>query len=192
MDDNRHMSRLACALALAIALAASGCVSAQAKGDPGGPDLVPPVPPPHTIVPVEIVEEPAAPPAPPSPTPVIVRPSRPPAAKHEKSADKPGEKPEPAAVPPAPPPAAAAPVPPLQTTANVTELEKTIGARMAQARRDLDRTDARALSAERREQYDTARRFLQQADDALKVKNLVFAEQLADKAATLAAALAQK
>ena len=84
------------------------------------------------------------------------------------------------------------PVPPLQTTANVTEVERTIRARMALASRDLDRTDYRALSAERREQYDTAKRFLQQADDALKVKNLVFAEQLADKAATLAAALAQK
>ncbi len=63
---------------------------------------------------------------------------------------------------------------------------------MAEAARDLDRTDYRALNAERRAQYDTARRFLQQADDALKVKNLVFAEQLADKAATLAAALTQK
>jgi hypothetical protein len=189
------MSRLACAVVVAIALAASGCVSAQAKGDPGGPDLVPPAPPPHTIVPVEIVDEPATPPAPPPPGPIIVRPSsRPPAANREKPADKPADKPaekqEITVV--APPPAAAAPVPPLQTTANVTELEKTIRARMAQALRDLDRTDARALSPERRAQYDTARRFLQQADDALKVKNLVFAEQLADKAATLAAALAQK
>jgi len=41
-------------------------------------------------------------------------------------------------------------------------------------------------------QYDTAKRFIQQAEDALKAKNFVFAEQLADKAATLAAALAQK
>ena len=74
----------------------------------------------------------------------------------------------------------------------MTELERAIRARMAQAGRDLDRTDYRALNAERRTQYDTAKRFLQQADDALKVKNLVFAEQLADKAATLAAALTQK
>jgi hypothetical protein len=185
------MKRLACAAVLALALAASGCVSAQAKGEPGGPALDPPAPPPHTIIPVEIVEAPAAPPASPSPVPVIVRPSaRPPAARTDKPAEKPADKVDPAAAPPQP--AAPAPAPPLQTTANVTEVEKTVRARMAQASRDLDRTDYRTLSTERRAQYDTAKRFIQQADDALKVKNLVFAEQLADKAATLAAALAQK
>ena len=183
------MRRLAFASVVVFALAAAACVSAQAKGEPGGPALAPPAPPPHTVIPVEIVEEPAAPPAPPLPAPVIVRPSsRPRAAKPEKPAEKPVEKPDPAAVSIPPP----APAPPLQTTANVTEVEKTVRARMAQASRDLERTDSRALTPERRAQYDTAKRFLQQADDALKVKNLVFAEQLADKAATLAAALAQK
>jgi len=180
------MNRLACAAVLALALGGSACASAQAKGEPGGPALDPPAPPPHTIIPVEIVTEPPAPPAPTGPLPVIVRPmSRPPAPKAEKPADKPVEKPELAAAP--------APVaPPLQTTANVTEVEKTVRARMAQAARDLDRTDYRALTAERQAQYDTAKRFLQQADEALKVRNLVFAEQLAEKAATLAAALAQR
>jgi len=181
------MKRLVCAVIVALALASSACVSAQAKGDPGGPALDPPTPPPHTIIPVEIVEPPATPPAPPPPAPVIVRPSsRPPAAKP----DKPVEKLEPAT----PPVQAAPPVqaPPLQTTANVTEVERTIRARMAQAARDLERTDYRVLNASRRADYDTAKRFLQQADEALKVKNLVFAEQLADKAATLAAAIAQK
>jgi len=186
------MSRLLCLFAVALAIAASACVSAQATGDPGGPALEPPAPPPHTIIPVEIVQEPAAPPSGAAPTPVIVRPmARPPAQPPEKPAERPAEKlPEKAEPVAAAPPAA--PAPPLQTTANVTEVERTIRARMAQASRDLDRTDYRALTAERRAQYDTAKRFLQQADDALKVKNLVFAEQLADKAATLAAALAQK
>ena len=185
------MRPLACAVVVALAFAAAACASAQAKGDAGGPALAPPAPPPHTIIPVEIVEEPAAPPAPPSPAPVIVRPlSRRQTAKPDKPVEKPGEKPDPIAVPSQPVPAV--PAPPLQTTANVTEVEKTIRARMAQASRDLDRTNYWLLSAERRTQYDTAKRFIQQADDALKVKNLVFAEQLADKAATLAAALVQK
>ena len=35
----------------------------------------------------------------------------------------------------------------------------------------------------------TARRFMQQADDALKVRNVMFAGKLADKAATMAAVL---
>jgi hypothetical protein len=183
------MSRLACAVVVALACAASACISAQAKGDPGGPALTPPAPPPHTIVPVEIAEESATPPAPPSAAPVIVRPvSRPPALKHEKPADKNAEKPEAAAAPPQPAPTS----PALLTTANAAEVEKAIRARMADASRDLDRTDYRLLSAERRAQYGTAKRFLQQADEALKVKNLVFAEQLADKAATLAAALVQR
>ena len=183
------MSRLAFAVVVALALAASACVSAQAKGEPGGPALAPPVPPPHTIIPVEIAEEePAVPPAPSAPEPAVVRPlSRPHAPKPEKPVEKPADVPDPATVPAQPPPA-----PPLQTTANVAGVERTIRARMAQASRDLDRTDYRALNAERRSQYDTAKRFIQQADEALKVKNLVFAEQLADKAATLAAALAQK
>jgi type IV secretory pathway VirB10-like protein len=185
------MSRLACAVLVALALAASACVSAQAKGDPGGPALEPPQPPPHTIIPIEIVEQPATPAEPTAPTPVIVRPmSRAPAARPEKPPEKTVEKPDPATAQalPAPPPA----TPPLQTTSNVTEVERAIRLRMAQASRDLDRTDYRALTAERRAQYGTAKRFLQQAEEALKVKNLVFAEQLADKAATLAAALAQK
>jgi len=178
------MSRLACAAILFLALAASACVSAQAKGEPGGPALAPPAPPPHTIVPLEIAPEPAAPP-PSEPSPVIAMPAARPAAPR---AEKPAEKPE-GAAPPQPPAGVA---PPLQTTSKVAELESSIKARMAQASRDLDRTDYRTLSAERRAQYDTAKRFVQQADDALKVKNLVFAAQLADKAATLAAALAQK
>jgi len=187
MGDNRLMSRLACAVVVAFALAASACASAQAKGDAGGPALAPPVPPPHTIIPVEIVEEPAAPPEPPSPAPAG---AQPPARRRVAKPDKPAEKPDPAAVPV--PPAAPVPAPPLQTMANPTEVEKTIRARTTQASRDLERTDYRALNPERRVQYDTAKRFIQQAEDALKAKNFVFAEQLADKAATLAAALAQK
>jgi outer membrane biosynthesis protein TonB len=183
------MKRLVCAAVVALALAGSACVSARAKDAAGGPALAPPAPPPHTIIPVEIVEPPATPPEQPSPVPVIVRPSsRPPAAKPERPAEKPADKPEPAV----PPPVAPAQAPPLQTTTNVTEVERRVRARMAQASRDLDRTDYRALSTERRAQYDSAKRFIQQADDALREKNLVFAEQLADKAATLAAALAQK
>ena len=178
------MSRLACAAIVFLALAASACVSAQAKSESGGPALVPPPPPPHTVVPLEVEAERAEPP-PPEPSPVIVKPAARPTAPRT---EKPAEKPE-AAAPPQPPPVAA---PPLQTTSNVAELESSVRAKMIQASRDLDRTDYRTLSAERRAQYDTAKRFVQQADDALKVKNLVFAAQLADKAATLAAALAPK
>jgi len=179
------MSRLVCAAFVALALATTGCASLHARSDPAGPPLATPQPPPHTVPAVEIEVEPPAPPAGnDGPAPVVVRPAaRVAAPKHDKTSDK-TEAAPPAAVP--------APLPPLQTTANVTEVGRNIRMRIAQATRDLDRTDYRALTTERRTEYDTAKRFIQQAEDALKVKNLVFAGQLADKAATLAAALVQR
>ena len=59
----------------------------------------------------------------------------------------------------------------------------------AQAARDLGRVNYQALDADGRAQYDTARRFMQQADEALKGRNVMFAGKLADKAATMAAVL---
>ncbi|MGE0862258.1 MAG: hypothetical protein AB7P34_00035 [Vicinamibacterales bacterium] len=69
-----------------------------------------------------------------------------------------------------------------QTAAAIREL-------MARASRDLARVNTAALSADGRAQVEAARRFLQQADDALKARNVVFAGKLADKAATMAAVL---
>ena len=184
------MSRLGCAIVLALALAASACASAQARSEPGGPALASPVPPPHAIVPVEIVEEPAAPPAPPAPEPVLVHGLSPRPRKPEPATDKPVEKTDPAAVPAQP--AAPPPAPPIQTTTDVEGMKTAIRKTMDQAKSDLDRTANLPLNAERRAQHDTAKRFLEQAEEALKVENLVFAEQMANKAATLAAALAQK
>jgi len=60
---------------------------------------------------------------------------------------------------------------------------------IAQASRDLGRINARALNAEAKAQYDIAKRFTEQAGDALTARNFVFAQQLADKAANLAALL---
>lgn len=60
---------------------------------------------------------------------------------------------------------------------------------LARATADLSRVDYNRLNADARTQYDQAKRFGSQADEALKAKNLVFASYLADKAATLAAQL---
>jgi hypothetical protein len=64
-----------------------------------------------------------------------------------------------------------------------------IRALMDRAARDLQRVNAAALNQDGRTQFETARRFLQQAEDALKARNIVFAGRLADKAATMAAIL---
>ena len=69
-------------------------------------------------------------------------------------------------------------------------LAKTIRATLSRANADLTRVDYRRLNVDARQQYDTAKRFIRQADDAVRAKNLVFAKNLADKAATLAAQLA--
>ena len=60
---------------------------------------------------------------------------------------------------------------------------------MNRAARDLSRVNTNALNADGRSQFETARRFLQQAEEALNIPNIVFAGRLADKAATMAAIL---
>jgi len=57
---------------------------------------------------------------------------------------------------------------------------------------DLNRIDYRGLNTDARMQYDTAKRFIRQADDAVKAKNLVYAKNLADKAVVIAAQLAAR
>ena len=80
----------------------------------------------------------------------------------------------------------------LQTgpTGSEGELERAIRATIARAAGDLKRVDYRGLNPDARVQYDTAKRFVQQAEDAVRLKNLGFARNLADKAAALATQLA--
>jgi hypothetical protein len=80
----------------------------------------------------------------------------------------------------------------LQTTpiSAEAEMERAVRGLLTRATGDLNRIDRRALNADARTQYDTAKRFVAQAEEALKSRNLVFATNLADKAATLAAQLA--
>jgi len=101
------------------------------------------------------------------------------------------EKTDPPPVPSANPPSDD-PARVLQTTANAGEAEQKIRTLLSNAARDLGRIDYRALSVNAQAQYDIARRFKEQAEDALKARNLVFAEQLADKAAALAGQLLRR
>ena len=63
---------------------------------------------------------------------------------------------------------------------------------LVRANRDLSRIDYGKLSTAARAQYDQSKRFSQQAEQALKERNVIFAATLADKAATLAAELAAR
>jgi hypothetical protein len=174
------------------ALSLAGCTHAQAKATPDMPPLTMPAPPPRDVEPsdveapppVPLVAEPAhSAPARPRPTPA----PRPEAPKVEPV------KPEPPSTEPAKP--AEEPIKPpatLQTTpaAAEGEVERGIRASLQRATTDLNRIDYRVLNADARTQYDTAKRFVRQAEDNIRTKNLVFAKSIAEKAATIAAQLA--
>ena len=103
--------------------------------------------------------------------------------------------PRPAAPPPAePPPPVPTPTPTptpaiLLTSANTAEFEKRVRAQLDLARNNLAQVSRQALGTDAKAHYDWAKGFIRQADEALKVKNLIYAGLLADKAATLAALL---
>ena len=171
-------------LVLLSALAATGCAKLHARTI--GPALETPAPPPRVI---PAAKEPIE--GQPIVAPPVGEVQAPPPA-----AIKPQEQtPAPAPAAPAPPPPVAverpAPEPPptLQTTANPSVVEQRTRAALASATRDLGRIDARTLGADARAQYDIARRYVARANEALNSKNYEFAQQLADKAATLAALL---
>ena len=189
------MRVVALAALVAPLAAAAGCAKAHASAQPGGPVLETPLAPPRvlsspiesepTVTAAPPIEGPAprsTPEAPRAAAPRVERPVPPPAAAASET--------------PAPNPATPLPVdePPrtLQTTANAGPAEQRIRGLLANASRDLNRIDYRALSVDAQAQYDIAKRFTEQADEALSKKNIVFAEQLADKAAGLAAQLAKR
>jgi hypothetical protein len=193
--DHRTRAPRLFALLAAIALA-SGCahVAATTKAKPEPPPLDVPAAPPRIIMPLEADVPPVAsgPEAPPRTAPAV--PARPRAAtpveapkpEPPKAADTPKPAEEPGRSAPAPPPGTA-----LQTTpaSEQGEVERGIRATLARANGDLGRIDYRVLNTDARAQYDTAKRFITQAEEAIAMKNLVFAKNLADKAAALAAQL---
>ena len=178
-------SRITTAVALcASVLSANACARLHAKAI--GPALEAPAPPPRVVP--EAVQPIASQPivAPPVGE---VQAATPPPERIPAVTSKAPDAPPPAPPAVVPPPAAPAPAPTLQTTVNSAAGEQRTRTALANATRDLGRIDIRTLGVDARAQYDIARRFVAQATDALTAKNYEFAEQLADKAATLAALL---
>lgn len=163
---------------------ATGCAAyAQPLMPTGTPALNVPEPPVRVVVPAP--EQPTLPPVEEAP------PSTAPASPTSKA---PVRNPNPRPVvtpPPAEPPPATVPPPPaiLLTSANTAEFEKRVRAQLALAQANLAQVNRANLGTDAKAQYDAAQGFIRQADEALKVKNLVYAGQLADKAATMAALL---
>lgn len=177
------------AVALVCGLAAAGslgaCAKPQAMASPAMPVLAPPEVPPRVIA--EYQPDPPLPAEPVSPEAVTAapRPPRPPRRETPRP-EAPADEPQgpPAAAPVAPSPALA-----LQMPGASAKADQSVRTLLAQAARDLGRVNYQALDPDGRAQYETARRFMQQADDALKARNVMFAGKLADKAATMASVL---
>lgn len=172
-------------IVVVVIAAGTGCAKARAHTEPAIPVLTPPPPPPRVVE--TYVDEPV-PTIEPSPvdTALATPPSRPPS---RPAARPEAPKPEPARTEPerpmGPPPALT-----LQPAPGArTKTETSIRALMSRTVQDLQRVNYAALDADGRAQYDTARRFLSQAEESLKGGNLAFAGKLADKAATMASVL---
>ncbi len=172
-----------------IGIGTFACAKAQAKSVPEGPPLDVPAPPARVLAPVEepVIEVPPPPELPAATAPPRT-PPRPPVRRAEPQ--QPPADPAPAAVAPPVEPVPEAPreLRPASPTGEAAA-EKGVRDTLARAARDLGGVNYGRLSADAKAQYDQSKRFTQQAEQALKDRNFVFAATLADKAATLAAGL---
>jgi hypothetical protein len=176
-----------------LAATAAGCATTKAKAPVAPLALEVPPPPGRVIVPPE--PDPPPPAAAPEPEARTQKPTRTRAAapRPDPRADAKGT----AAKPETPPVADTSK--PASTTASGTvtlqqelpaspdEMVRRVRQQLDQAKGDLGRVNYGALNADGKSQYDTAKRFIEQADQALKDKNVVLAGKLAEKAASLAA-----
>ncbi len=182
------MRRFLLAACLGGSLSLAGCAKPLPQVEPPMPELLPPPPPPRIVAIYELESEPlpALGPEPPE----GVQPERPRPARTRMPPEGEAAKTEPARTEPNQPRNPAAPALTLKPMPGTeTKTEASIRNLLARASRDLGRVNPAGLDSDGRNQHDTARRFLQQAEEALKSGNLLFAGKLADKAATLAAVL---
>ena len=186
------------ALALMVALTGvAACSKAKPRVEPARPALVVPEPPPRVVI---ASPEPAAPtadtdaagtPITPAARPAR-RPTRPAVAKPDAPKDDPKpEVPAPKVEETEPPPASPEPAPQLRTpqTADEVQSERRVRETLGKATKALQGVDYSALNPDAKSQYDTAKRFIAQAEQALRTQNYVFASSLADKADTLSQGL---
>jgi hypothetical protein len=189
------------AAAAVVAAGAAGCAKAKPAVEPELPPLEAPPPPPRLLPPLVggPIETPAVTPPPPEagrpPTPARRRPERAGDNGATRQEPRPADAPKTDPLVDAPRPSEEtvppdqAPILQLAPSAESEATEQAIQQVLIRATRDLGRVDYRALSPDAKAQYDTAKRFIVLADQAIKDKNFVFARTLADKAAVIAGVL---
>jgi hypothetical protein len=190
-----HPVLTVCAV-VSFAMAAAGCSRLSARSVPEPPPpLDVPAPPPRVVE--------AAGTEPPNPGTLVDAPAS--GAPSSRKLPERVEAPKPETKKPesAPPPAPVTEVPPvaptepptpattLQTTPPDREpaLEQEIRAKLNRAMRNLDKIDYGSLPNSAKQQYDLAKGSVRQAEEAIRLKNLVFAQTHADRAVIIAAQL---
>ena len=187
----------ACALG---GMLVAGCAKAHAEREPEMPPLAMPAPPDRVLPPLEAGPIEAAAP---EQQPETLEQRRPPvrhrgetlradtqrAAREDaikpeaqQQAGESGTPPEPATE------AAAAPALQLAPSADAKS-EQGIRRQLTRASGDLGNVDYRALNDDAKAQYETAKRFIELAEQSIRDRNLVFAQTLADKAQAIAEVL---
>ena len=172
-------------VAVVASVAGAACTKARANTEIVMPELVPPPPPPRIVETFAVEPVPTIEPSPVESallTPPARIPARAPVKSEPPKVDEPPVLPE---RPPSSPPALTMKL----GASEQAQTEASIRGLLDRAQRDLQRVNYAALNADGRAQFDTARGFMQQAQEALKAANLAFAGKLADKAATMAAIL---
>ena len=181
-----------CILQFALLGLLSAC-STRVKADtlPPGPPLAVPIAPAHAIA-IEQVAEAPPPEEPPAPEPITPT-TKPPAPRTApRTTTQPRAE---TAPPPATPPAAVAqpqseaPTVRATPTAGSAAEERKVRDLLFRASESLKKVPYEKLSNEGRAQYDQSKRFSEEANQAVKERNFVYAVTLAEKAATLAAEL---
>jgi hypothetical protein len=165
-------------LLLSLVAATAACGRMQAKTPAPVAALNMPPPPARLLIPVELPEPAPETPEPEAPATPPPAPSRP-----RETATRPATTTTapPATAPATDTPAAAV----LQTTPQASATEERVKALIASADSNLRSVSYRDLGENARAQYDAARSYIRQASDAVKAKNYVFAEFLANKASDL-------
>jgi outer membrane biosynthesis protein TonB len=189
---HRSLKRTALGL-LTVVAAAAACTKAPAvKIQPEIPALAMPLPPPRVVTPPE--PEPEAPKEPPAEAPSTSErprsPRRPPVTDQPRGESDSKEPAKPEMTPEPPPAPAPEPAPTLEIAPGTADVaEREIRQRLQRAAQDLGRVNYRALAAQAKIQYDTAKKFILLGEQAVKEHNLVYARTLADKAAQIATQL---
>jgi hypothetical protein len=184
-------------IVLPLVMVVAGCSKARPVTQPQAAALEVPPAPPRVIAPPEPEQAPDETKAEEPEASKERRPLRPRAPQpRDRVEQKPAEAkpPEPAAEtvkPPATPPVPLGQLQP-KLAAPQSEVERQVTEQLGAAKRDLDRIDYRALNADAKSQYDTAKRFITQADEARRGGNLLLAQKLAEKAVGLASALVSR